>query len=141
MANAPHLFEDLHLDDDKGGVDRINSGLDIARQGTFKFNITNDNGNAHIIRRITNSLYIPNLKRCLLLPQHWVQEAGDEQTWMGNYRDNCVLNWRGGKKNSSFPAKDQRAGVLHGFFLSELSHICRNLQGNGSPVLPMGEGP
>ena len=30
MANAPHLFEDLHLDDNEGQVDRINSGLDIA---------------------------------------------------------------------------------------------------------------
>jgi hypothetical protein len=30
MANAPHLFEDLRLDDNKGQVDRINSGLDIA---------------------------------------------------------------------------------------------------------------
>jgi hypothetical protein len=101
MANAPHLFEDLRLDDDKGQVDGINSGLDIAGQGTFKFNITDDDGKAHMIR-IPNSLYVPNLKRCLLLPQHWAQEAGDEQTWMGNYRDNCVLNWRGGKKTVPF---------------------------------------
>jgi hypothetical protein len=52
--------------------------------------------------KIPNSLYVPNLKRCLLSPQHWVQEAGDEQTWMGNYRDSCVLNWRGGKKTAPF---------------------------------------
>ncbi len=76
MANAPHLFEDLRLDDNKGQVDGINSGLDIAGQGTFKFNITNDDGKIHMIK-IPNSLYVPNLKRCLLLPQHWVQEAGD----------------------------------------------------------------
>jgi hypothetical protein len=42
------------------------------------------------------------LKRCLLPPQHWVQEAGGKQTWMGNYRDNCILNWRGGKKTVPF---------------------------------------
>ncbi len=101
MANSPHLFEDLHLDNDKGQVDKINSGLDIAGQGTFKFNITDNDGKAHTIR-IPNSLYIPNLKRCLLLPQHWAQEAGGKQTWMGNYRDNCVLNWRGGKKTVPF---------------------------------------
>ncbi len=101
MANAPHLFENLCLGNNKGRVDGINSGLHIAGQGTFKFNITDDDGKAHRIR-IPNSLYIPNLKRCLLLPQHWVQEAGDEQTWMGNYRDNCVLNWRGGKKTVPF---------------------------------------
>ncbi len=82
-------------------MDGINSGLDIAGQGTFKFNITDDDGKIHTIR-IPNSLYVPNLKRCLLLPQHWVQEAGDKQIWMGNYRDNCVLNWRGGKKTVSF---------------------------------------
>jgi hypothetical protein len=101
MANAPHLFEDLHLNDDKGQVDGINSGLDITGQGTFKFNITKDDGKPHMIR-IPDSLYVPNLKSCLLSPQHWAQEAGDEQTWMGNYRDNCVLNWRGGKKTVPF---------------------------------------
>jgi hypothetical protein len=70
MANAPHLFEDLRLDDNKGQVDvGINSGLDMAGQRTFKFNIINDDEKAHMIR-IPNSLYIPNLKRCLLLPQH-----------------------------------------------------------------------
>jgi hypothetical protein len=100
MANAPHLFEDLRLDN-KRQVDEINSGLDIAGQGTFKFNITNNDGKLHAIG-IPNSLYVPNLKRCLLLPQHWVQEAGDEQTWMGNYRDRCVLNWKGGKKTVPF---------------------------------------
>jgi hypothetical protein len=101
MANAPHLFEELCLDNNKGQVDRINSGLDIVGQGTFKFNITKDNGKVHMIR-IPNSLYVPNLKRCLLLPQHWSQEAGDKQTWMVNYRDNCVFNWRGGKKTVPF---------------------------------------
>jgi hypothetical protein len=82
-------------------VDGINSGLDITGQGTFKFNITNNDGKAHTIR-IPNSLYVPNLKRCLLSPQHWAQEAGDKQTWMGNYRDKCVLNWRGSKKTVPF---------------------------------------
>jgi hypothetical protein len=101
MANAPRLFEDLHLNKDKGQVDRINSGLDIAGQGTFKFSITDDDGKSHAIK-IPNSLYVRKLRRCLLLPQHWVQEAGDEQTWMGNYRDRCVLSWKGGKKTVPF---------------------------------------
>ncbi len=101
MANAPHLFEDLRLNDNKGQVDGINSGLDIAGQGTFKFNITDDAGKVHVIK-IPNRLYIPNLKRCLLSSQHWAQEAGDKQTWMGNDRDSCVLNWRGGKKTVPF---------------------------------------
>jgi hypothetical protein len=101
MANAPHLFEDLHLNEDKGQVDGINSGLDIAEQGTFKFSITDDDGKSHLIK-IPNSLYVAKLRMCLLSPQHWAQEAGDEQTWMGNYRDRCVLNWKGGKKTVPF---------------------------------------
>jgi hypothetical protein len=76
MAHAPHLFKNLHLNKNNGQVDGITSGLDIAGQGTFKFNITDDNGKAHTMK-IPNSLYVPNLKRCLLLPHHWAQEAGD----------------------------------------------------------------
>ena len=44
------------------------------------------------------------MRRCLLSPQHWAQEARDEQTWMEIKRQwpyECVLNWRGGKK--TFP--------------------------------------
>jgi hypothetical protein len=57
MANTPHLFEDLHLNKDKGQVDGINSGLDIAGQGTFKFSITDDDGKSHAIK-IPNSLCV-----------------------------------------------------------------------------------
>jgi hypothetical protein len=78
MANAPHLFEDLKLRD-VGEVEGIKSGLDIKGTGTFKFKIKDDNGMLHKIE-IPNSLYVPELKRCLLSPQHWVQEAKD------NYR-------------------------------------------------------
>ena len=101
MANAPHLFENLHLNNDNGLVNGISSGLDIKGEGTFKFNITNNDGNAHMIG-IPNSLYVPTFLRCLLLPQHWAQEAGDKQIWIGNYRNNRVLNWRGGKKKILF---------------------------------------
>ncbi len=101
MAHAPHLFKNLCLNKNNGRGDGITSGLDIPGQGTFKFNVANGNGKAHTIK-IPNSLYVPNLKRCLLLPLHWAQEAGDTQTWMGNYRNECVLNWRGGKKTIPF---------------------------------------
>jgi hypothetical protein len=101
MANAPHLFENLHLNNNKGRVDGINSGLDIKGEGTFKFNSIDNDGKANMIK-IPNSLYVPNLKRCLLSPQHWAQEARDKQTWMGNYRNDCVLHWRGGKKTIPF---------------------------------------
>ena len=100
MVNKPHLFEDLRLNKDKGQVDGISNGLAIAGEGTFKFNIKDDDGKQHTIR-IKNSLYVPDMKRCLLSPQHWAQEAGDEQTWMELKRKwphECVLHWKGGKK-------------------------------------------
>ena len=56
-------------------------GLVIVGEGTFKFNITDDEDKQHTIR-IANSIYVPKMRRCLLLPQHWAQEAGDAQTWM-----------------------------------------------------------
>jgi hypothetical protein len=81
MVNSPHLLENLILSDN-GTVDGINEGLDIWGKVTFKFTITNDNGRPHNIH-IPNSLHLPGLKKCLLSPQHWVQEAGDSKTYMG----------------------------------------------------------
>jgi hypothetical protein len=75
MANAPHLFEDLKLGD-VGEVEGIKSGLEIKGMGTFNFKIKDNNGMLHEIK-IPSSLYLPELKRCLLSPQYWVQEAKD----------------------------------------------------------------
>jgi hypothetical protein len=75
MVNAPHLFKYLKLEE-VGEVEGIKSGLDIKGTGTFKFKIKDDNNMTHKIK-ILNSLYVPGLKRCLLSPQHWVQEAKD----------------------------------------------------------------
>jgi hypothetical protein len=100
MVNKAHLFEDLCLNEDKGHVSGISNGLAIVGEGTFKFTIKDDEGIQHTIR-IKNSLYVPDMRRCLLLPQHWAQEAGDEQTWMELKRQwpyDCVLNWKGGKE-------------------------------------------
>jgi hypothetical protein len=69
IVNAPrHLFEDLILQD-VGKVEGIKSGLDIKGMGTFKFKIKDKNGMTHEIK-IPNSLYVPELKRYLLSPQH-----------------------------------------------------------------------
>jgi hypothetical protein len=75
-VNAPHLFKDLNLGD-LGEVEGIKSGLDIKGIETFKFKIKDDNGMIHEIK-IPNSLYVPALKRCLLSPQHWVQEEAKD---------------------------------------------------------------
>jgi hypothetical protein len=100
MVNDTHLFEDLRLNKNNGQVSGIAAGLAIKGGGTFKFDITDNNGKRHTIR-IKNSLYIPKMRRCLLLPQHWTQEAKDGETWMEFKREfpyDCVLNWKGGKK-------------------------------------------
>ncbi len=75
MVNAPHLFKDLKLGDVEE-VEGIKSGLDIKGMGTFKFKIKDNNGMTHKIK-IPNSLYVSELRRCLLSPQHQVQEAKD----------------------------------------------------------------
>jgi hypothetical protein len=100
MANSPHLFDDLVLSD-VGKVNGINDGLAILGKGTFKFKIADNDGRVHVIK-IPNSLYLPKLESCLLSPQHWAQEAGHSQIWMGNFAHCCVLHWRGGKKKVPF---------------------------------------
>jgi hypothetical protein len=91
MINSPYLFENLTLTGNTWQVNRISTGLAIKGKGTFKFSITEDNGQRHMIR-IPNSLYVPKLEKCLLSPQHWAQEAGDNQTWMGNFAHCCILH-------------------------------------------------
>jgi hypothetical protein len=71
------------------------------REGDIKFIITDDNGRPQNIR-IPNSLYVPGLKKCLLSPQHWVQEVADNKTQMGNFAHCCVLNWCRGQKTKPF---------------------------------------
>ena len=100
MVNNTHLFEDLRLSKNNGEVSGIADGLAIKGEGTFKFDITDNDGKRHTIK-IKNSLYIPKMRRCLLLPQHWAQEAKNGETWLEFKREfpyDCALNWKGGKK-------------------------------------------
>ena len=97
MGNHPDQFEDLQLTTDGKSVSGIGSGVVIKGMGTFKFNIEDDTGQVHTIR-IPNSLYVPSLKRVLLLPHHWAQEARDNHpnrrgTFMAQYDDGVVLHW------------------------------------------------
>ena len=50
MANKPHLFKDLRLNKDNGQVYGLSNGLAIEGEGTFKFPITNNDGNTHTIK-------------------------------------------------------------------------------------------
>jgi hypothetical protein len=106
MANSPHLFEDLKLTK-MGEVEGIKQGLDIKGVGTFKFKIKDNSGKTHKIR-VPNTLYLPELRRCLLSPQHLAQEARDNYplprgTWMESDEKNCVLIWGQGKYKKTIP--------------------------------------
>ena len=76
MVNDPYLLEDLRLTGDRVQADGISNGLYKQGDGTFKFSIKDDEGKVHTIK-IPKSLYLPELRGCLLLPQHLAQEAGD----------------------------------------------------------------
>jgi hypothetical protein len=106
-AWSTHLtfFEDLI--GDVGEVEGIKSGLDIKGIGTFKFKIKDNNGMLHEIK-IPNSLYVPELRRCLLSPQHWVQEAKDNYprpkgTMMGQDDEFYYVYWGQAKYRKSIP--------------------------------------
>jgi len=97
MGNHPDQFEDLQLTTDGKSVTGIGSSVIIKGVGTFKFNIEDDTGQVHTIR-IPNSMYVPSLKRVLLSPHHWAQEAHDNHpkrrgTFMAQYDDGVVLHW------------------------------------------------
>jgi hypothetical protein len=75
--------------------------------GTFKFKIKDDNGMTHKIK-IPNSLYVSELRRCLLSPQHWVQEVKDNYprpkgTRMDQGNEYYCLNWGQAKYWSLVP--------------------------------------
>ncbi len=75
--------------------------------GTFMFRIKDDNGMTHKIK-IPNSLYVPELRRCLLSPQRWVQEAKDNYprpkgTRMDQDDDCYYLNWGQAKYRNLVP--------------------------------------
>jgi hypothetical protein len=106
MVNAPHLFKDLKLGE-VGEVEGIKSGLDIKGTGTFRFKINNDNYMLHKMK-IPNSLYVPELKRCLLSPQHWVQEVRNNYprtkgTRMSQDGEFYYVYWGQAKNQKSIP--------------------------------------
>ena len=71
--------------------------LQVKGIGTLKWRIQDDQGNTHEIY-IKNALYIPDLPISLLSPQHWSQQAKDNNpkkdgTWCATYATHCVLHW------------------------------------------------
>jgi hypothetical protein len=124
MSNRTDQFDgDLKLVEGDHQVDGIGSGIAIKGVGTFKFRLEDDDGQVHTIQ-VPNSLYLPSLKRVLLAPHHWAQEAHDtipnpRGTWMATYGDCIALYWNQGKakrtiqlnKNTNTPLTRTASGT------------------------------
>ena len=75
MANCTNQFDSkLKLVEGDHQVDGIGSAIAIKGIETFKFRLEDKNGQVHTIL-VPNLLYVPSLKRVLLAPHHWAQEA------------------------------------------------------------------
>jgi hypothetical protein len=101
VANNKRLFEDLRLDQAEQQVRGINDGLVIVGRGTMIITINDNIGRPHNIK-IPDSLFLPDLRMCLLLPQHWAQEARDNYplpngTRMEINATKCMLIWGQGQ--------------------------------------------
>ena len=85
----------------------ISDGLKIKGKGTFCFDIEDDKGKIHKIKN-PNSLFLPELRLCLLSPHHWMQEVKDEKllprgTQIKNDANICKLIWEQGTFKSMVP--------------------------------------
>jgi hypothetical protein len=106
LANKRHLFKNLRPFH-SGRVGGIEGGLEIKGQGTLVLDVNDNDGKPHCIK-IPNSLYLPDLRMCLLLPQHWAQEVGVNYplppgTRMENTASNCTLIWGQGAFCKTIP--------------------------------------
>jgi hypothetical protein len=107
MGNNRRQFKILVVAHAAQGIGRISKGLAIEGKGTYVFDVNDNTGKPHHIK-IPNSLFLLGFKMCLLLPQHWVQEAGDNYPLphgmrMENNAHSCVLWWGQGKFLKTIP--------------------------------------
>ena len=110
MSNNKRHFESISaLDPGDPGYVNGPSGeaIPIKGKGTVKWRIEDDEGQVHTIR-IPNSLYIPDMKQCLLCPHHWGQEANDhypirDGTWCATYSNRMVLHWNQRQNKRTIP--------------------------------------
>jgi hypothetical protein len=71
----------------------ISGSLTIRGTGTVKWVIEDDYGRRHSLV-IPNTLYVPHAPMRLLSPQHWSQEAKDNDgTWCATFHNSLVLYW------------------------------------------------
>lgn len=90
----------------------------IKHSGTVRWLIDDDNGVTRELL-IPNTYHVPNAPSRLLSPQHWAQEANDNEpinngTWCATYADSIVLNWsqRSHSKTISLDDKAQNVATM-----------------------------
>ena len=71
--------------------------INVMGSGTLRWRIEDDDGKVHTIL-VKDSLYVPNIPKCLLSCQHWAKQANDnfpkpKGTWCATYDDSCVMEW------------------------------------------------
>jgi hypothetical protein len=92
----------------KDKIQGISGKIDQSlMHGTIRWYIEDDDGVTHAIT-LPNSIYYPKAKSRLLSPQHWAQEAKDNQpqrngTWCATYCDKIVLFWNQQKCQRTIP--------------------------------------
>ena len=75
-----------------------NQMLSVTGEGTVLWKWEDDDGDVHQ-HYIDGVLYVPEASFCILSPQHWSQQANDNNpnpngTWCATYADKCVLHWK-----------------------------------------------
>lgn len=90
MSTNKECFQDLRA---VGGAKVIDTACGIAAQaqGTFYFQLQDENGHIHTIE-LPGSLYILKLPQTPLYTQHWAQ-GDDDDTYIKNTSTGCWLVW------------------------------------------------
>ena len=77
LSNSKRHFVGKIMPIQRKHIKGIDGQLEIKGIGTIKWKITDDEGMAHTLT-IPNIFYVPKLDTCILSPQHWAEEAGDD---------------------------------------------------------------
>ena len=132
MANCTDQFNsNLKLVQGGHQVDRIGLGIAIKGIGKLKFKLEDGDRQVYTIR-VPNYLYVPSLKRVLLAPHHWTQEAQDKApnprgTWMATY-GNCIILLESGQgqADNQDEQEQQHPNDLNGVRYQEVSGVLSN---------------
>ncbi len=127
MANAPHLFENLHLTNDAREVNGIGKGLVIKRKGTFKFLLKDNNGKTHTIK-IQSLLTWVKVKAVPHIATTLGAGGRRRANMDGELQERvCAkLAW-GRQENSLLQSIYEQANLHHGSVVPCLSHVRHNL--------------